>query len=356
MTALPGSRRMALWFVLVVVAIAGTAAAQCNPFGNDPRPMVQDTTALACAGGTILGGFTDSDGTPRQACLYEPASASPSHQLPLVVYIHPSLFTADTLNAPGMNLLSFQNTADVSGDPARPGFIVLAPEGRATEHFYPTPDNQGTGWDNWYRQLDRSGGDVVVNGVTYRQNVDSATIDHFINQEVATGKVDTRRIYVTGWSNGAAMGFLYALNRRRIAAAAVYTGPDPFEAFNDPCPQQPVVHRPLGNPQLRVSNRRVWIYHVHNACDIAGICPNGEYLRTQLRLIHSRFSETIIDANQNEVFACDPGCGTNPDADMAPSQTNQRGFTEGSNNHVRWPSNWTATMLGFFRAHRGRGR
>src|SRR5439155_1470071 len=82
-------------------------------------------------------------------------------------------------------------------------------------------DDRGTGWDNWYRQLDKSGGAVTVDGVSYPQNVDAATIDHFIDEEVATGKVDTRRIYVTGWSNGAAMGFLYALSRRRIAAAAV---------------------------------------------------------------------------------------------------------------------------------------
>ena len=86
---------------------------------------------------------------------------------------------------------SFQDTADLSGDPARPGFIVVAPEGRATTHFYPAPDDQGSGWDNWYRQLDRRGRDLVVDGVTYAQNVDAATIDHFIDEVIATGKVDT---------------------------------------------------------------------------------------------------------------------------------------------------------------------
>src|SRR5437867_8919639 len=224
-------------------------------------PMVQDTTALTCAGGSMMATWPDPDGTTRQACLYEPASASTANPLPVIVYIHPSLFTADTLQAPGMNLLSFQNTADLSGDPARPGFVVVAPEGRATQHFYPSPDDQGTGWDNWYRQLDRRGRDVIVDGVTYPQNVDAATIDHFIDEEVATGKVDARRIYVTGWSNGAAMGFLYGLNRRRIAAAAVYTGPNPFEAFNDPCPQQPVGRRARSDGEIRVSNRRLPIYH-----------------------------------------------------------------------------------------------
>jgi hypothetical protein len=45
----------------------------------------------------------------------------------LVVYIHPSLFTADTIPF-ATNLLEFMPTADVSGDPARPGFILLAPQ------------------------------------------------------------------------------------------------------------------------------------------------------------------------------------------------------------------------------------
>jgi dienelactone hydrolase len=340
----------------MAVGVRGTVGADgCTPFGNAPRAMVQDLTQLTCSGGTMMAPWSDSDGTPRRACLYEPASASPDTPLPLIVYLHPSLFTADTLPF-ATNILDYQNTADVSGDPARPGFIVVAPEGRATTHFYPQPDDQGTGWDNWYRQLDRSRGDVVIDGVTYRQNVDAATIDHFIDEEIATGKVDIRRIYVTGWSNGAAMGFLYALNRRRIAAAAVYTGPNPFEAFNDPCPQQPVRHRPESNAEIRLSNRRVPIYHVHNACDIAGICPNGELLRAQLLAVHSRFTDLIIKASQEPTDTCDPGCGTNPDADMSPSMQNQRGFTEGTQNHTRWPTLWTASMLDFFRAHRGRGR
>ena len=352
MTRLPSLRGMVLWCVVATVALPATAAADgCNPFGNAPRPIVQDLTQLTCLGGTMMASWSDPDGTPRQACLYEPASASPAAPLPLIVYLHPSLFTADTLKF-ATNILDYQSTADVSGDPARPGFIVVAPEGWATTHFYPQPDDQGTGWDNWYRQLDKSGGDVVVGDVTYPQNVDAATIDHFIDEEVATGKVDTRRIYVTGWSNGAAMGFLYGLNRRRIAAAAVYTGPDPFEAFNDPCPQEPVGHAARSDAELRLSNRRLPIYHVHNACDIAGICPNGELLLQQLVAINVRFSDVIIDGSQVQVSMCDPGCGTNPDADMSFAD-NPRGYTEGSQNHTRWPTLWTQSMLDFFHAHRG---
>src|SRR5436305_5598458 len=98
--------------------------------------MVPDATTLTCVGGTAIAPCNDSEGTERRACLYEPAAASTAAPLPLVVYLHPSLFTADTLPTV-TNILSFQDTADLSGDPARPGFIVVAPEGRATTHYYP---------------------------------------------------------------------------------------------------------------------------------------------------------------------------------------------------------------------------
>ena len=345
---------MVLWCIAAALTVpVGAAADTCTPFGNTPRAIVPNVLPTTCDKGTMMASWSDSDGTARGACLYEPPSASAANPLPLVVYIHPSLFTADTI-AVATNMLDFLGTANVSDDPARPGFIVVAPIGRATTHFYPAPDDQGTGWDNWYRQLDKSGGPVTVDGVTYPQNVDAATIDHFIDEEVATGKVDTRRIYVTGWSNGAAMGFLYALNRHRIAAAAVYTAPDPFEAFNDPCPQQPVRRRPRSNSESRVSNPRVPLYHVHNACDIAGICPNGELLLSQLFAVHAQVTDVIIDGSQAQVLMCDRGCGTNPDADMSPAD-NPRGFTEGAQNHTRWPTNWTQSMLDFFRMHPLRG-
>ena len=339
--------------IAFVVATYASAAAQCSPFGNAPRPLTTDTTILTCNEGAMMAPYTDPDGNVRKACLYEPALASPANPLPLLVYIHPSLFSADTISAV-TNVLDYLDTGDLTGDPARPGFIVVAPEGRSTQHFYPAPDDQGPGWDNWYRQLDRKGRDVVVDGVTYPLNVDVATIDHYINEEVATGKVDTKRIYVMGWSNGSAMGTLYALNRKRIAAAAVYTAPNPFEAFNDPCPQQPVRHRARSTSEIRVSNKRVPIEHVHNACDIAGICPNGELMMSQLLPLRLHFADVIIDGAQNLVPTCDPGCGTNPDADMNPLD-NPRGFTEGSYNHTRWPNEWTLTMFAFLRQFEGHG-
>ncbi|HZP42681.1 MAG TPA: PHB depolymerase family esterase [Candidatus Binatia bacterium] len=335
--------------VLGALGAASSAAAVCTPFGNPPRPLVPDLTTTTCAGGTTLGPWPDGDGTPRRACLWEPPGASSAGPLPLVVYVHPSLFTADTVPF-ATNLLAFLATANVSGDRSRPGFILLAPEGRATAHFYPAPDDRGTGWDNWYRQLDPAGATRVVAGVAYPENVDAATIDHFVAEETATGKVDPRRIYVTGWSNGSAMAVLWALNRPGIAAAAVYSAPNPFRAFDDPCPQTPVAGAPRGDAEIQVFNRRVPVYHLHNDCDIAGICPNGELLRSQLRRLRTPFTDVIVDATQTRVATCLAACGTSPDGDLAFAD-NPLGFTLGTRNHTRWPTLWTRAMLDFFRRH-----
>jgi pimeloyl-ACP methyl ester carboxylesterase len=332
-----------------LVATPGPAASTCTPFGNPPRPQVFNTTITTCFGGVTTAPWLDGDGTLRSACLYEPSFASPARPLPLVVYVHPSLFTADTIPF-ATNLLELRDSADLSGDPARPGFILLAPQGRATAHFYPSPDDQGTGWDNWYRQLDPSGGPRIAGGRLYPQNVDAATIDHFIAAEVATGKVDTNRIYLTGWSNGSAMAVLYALNRPQIAAVAVYSSPNPFRAFDDPCPQTPTFSAPASTAQVRVFNRRLPAYHVHNDCDIGGICPNGELLRAQLEQLRLGVEDVIIDTAQLPADTCLDACGTNPDADMDP-EANPLGFTVGTANHVRWPLLWTEDMLAFFRDH-----
>ena len=332
-----------------LVATPAWGASTCSPFGNAPRAQVLNTTLTTCFGGVTAGPWLDGDGTLRSACLYEPSFASSARPLPLVVYIHPSLFTADTIPF-ATNLLELRDTADVSGDPARPGFILLAPQGRATTHFYPAPDDQGTGWDNWYRQLDPSGGPRIAGGRLYPQNVDAATIDHFIAAEVATGKVDTSRIYVTGWSNGSAMAVLYALNRPQIAAVGVYSSPNPFGAFDDPCPQAPTFGAPKSTAEVRVFNRRLPAYHVHNDCDIGGICPNGELLRAQLERLGLGVDDVIIDAAELAVDTCLDACGTNPNADMNP-EDNPLGFTVGTANHVRWPLLWTADMLAFFRDH-----
>src|SRR5262249_40375789 len=159
------------------------------------------------------------------------------------------------------------------------------------------------GWDNWYRNLDPS--DAA-------ENVDAWAIDSFVAQQVASGRVDTDRIYVTGWSNGAAMGYLYGLSRPNIPAIAVYSAPDPWPAFNAPCPQVPVASGSSTVNRYRVSNLGAPTMHVHNDCDIVGLCPNGERLTRLLLSLGIGVQDAIIDSATLPTNGCVDACGTDP--------------------------------------------
>ncbi len=326
------------------------AADQCSPFGDPPAQVNHGFFASSfaahnpiCFGARVLGPWKDSDGADRYACIYEPEHHSRDNPLPLVVFLHGSIATADSVRMTG--LAGEIDKADLGGK--QPGFILLAPEGRYTPHYYPRADSNAMGWDNWYRQLSPSG-EVTIATASYQENVDAAAVDHFIQDEVATGEVDSARIYLTGWSNGAAMALLYALNRQSIAAAAVYSAPDPFGAFNDPCPQTPVARAPTSNAQVRIFNPRIPLMHVRNSCDIGGICPNGNTFALQMRSIGVSVDDVILDPDGRRVSECDDTCGTSP---MATREIGANGAWRGLVHHLRWSSAWNPQIFDFMKQH-----
>jgi dienelactone hydrolase len=337
------------WLVFCAGACNGSTIRHeqkvCGPFGNAPVDLIK-AERPRCRGGVRLGPWKDSNHTDRYACLYDPGPPAGGSPLPMVVFLHPSLFGTGTIHR--TNLLHYHDSFSIGGEGER-GFIVLAPAGRDTTHYYPFPDQRGWGWDNWYRQFDPRG-DVAAGLTIYKENVDAATIDHFIAAEMATGRVDPKRVYITGWSNGAAMGLLYALNRPGIAAAAIYSAPDPFGAFDDPCAQKPVAHRPANDGEIRIFNPRLPVLHIHNNCDLAGFCPNSELLDQQLTGAGVSVTDIIIDSRRSQVSECMAACGPYSNGDPEPV-FNPLGWTLGAVNHSRWPDSWTPTMLKFFSDH-----
>ena len=339
--------------VAVALVVAGrlcAIAAPCGPFGDPPAEVSRGWFASfltrhspVCSGAKRLGPWKDSGGDERYACLYEPPPANKEDPLPLVVFLHGSVADADSIRFTG--LTDLVDKAQLGGK--RPGFILLAPQGRYTSHFYPGFDSHGFGWDNWYRQLNPSGSETV-DGTTYPENIDATTIDHFVAQVVAGGKVDTSRIYLMGWSNGAAMAMLYALNRSWVAAAAVYSAPDPFAAFFDLCSQAPVAREANGVGQVRVSNPRVPIMHLRNDCDIGGICPNGSRFADRIRAMGGNIDDVIIGSSGARMTSCDESCGTDV---MGDGQIEKVGAVRGLVHHVRWPKDWNDRMLDFLMQH-----
>ncbi|HSW14626.1 MAG TPA: PHB depolymerase family esterase [Solimonas sp.] len=311
-------------------AAGGTDCAGIH--GNPPRPLSNSPTALsdvpfqvlqACmlGGGEVLQ-WQDNAGEPRKACLYVPDNAAPETPLPLLTFLQGSVIPADSQTL--LSFLQFINSsADLSGDPARPGTILLVPYGRDTQHYYPYPDDTGLGWDNWHRNFDRA---------DPQMNLDAAAIDHFIAEVQARGIVDPKRVYMSGWSNGAAMAILYGLNTPGIAATAVYSAHEAFSDIQDPCEQQP-----FGN-NLRP------IMTVHNDCDVIGICQTGgEGFRERLaaRMPGLEYRGVIIDALQQEVQACQALCASQ----TIPATVANTGLLR----HLTWPYLWTDRLFEFLR-------
>lgn len=191
----------------------------------------------------------------------------------------------------------------------------------------PAPDDKGLGWDNWYRNLDRTSKGL---------NADVDFIDKAIALANNSVPVDQRRIFMSGWSNGAAMALLYSLNTNGIASTSVYSAPDPYRDASDPCtqPSTPTVATPTQD--------------VHNYCDIIGICTTGLYFYTDLRQRYPNLPQSfvVIDTlttavkSRDDASKCDPMCqGTCPN-------------TPGTEAHLRWPSlRNTDTFFAFFKAN-----
>jgi hypothetical protein len=167
----------------------------CTHYGDPPATVANDILSpdglqslIDICSGTIVT-LTDNLGEARQASLYENPNSTEDKPLPLVVWLHSSLI-APWDSWPLIGWDAYRNTEPFENDedPSRVGFSYLLPVGRNTDHYYPIPDNEGLGWDNWYRNLDRSSPSL------------NADVD-FIDKAIALAKsrvpVDERRAFLS---------------------------------------------------------------------------------------------------------------------------------------------------------------
>ncbi|MBC8422911.1 hypothetical protein H8E07_02195, partial [bacterium] len=88
---------------------------------SDPeRPFFDDGPARQ---------WTDPDGVLRSSCLYVPDGAGPDSPRPLVVFLHGAFGSADNVYD-ATSLRSKASDFDMSGEPSRPGFVLLSVPGR----------------------------------------------------------------------------------------------------------------------------------------------------------------------------------------------------------------------------------
>jgi predicted esterase len=293
----------------------------CSADGAPPIRTVQPTTRRPfCEQGHVLS--FDQGGITRYACLNLPRQAGEEQsqiagkRWPLLIYLHGSLTTPDSLYTVGRGLFNLHHVYPLSGDPGVLGFIILSPEGRKA---VPWPSSSGpeTGWgfhwDSWYRNP--------------TDNLDALAIDHFVNEVASTRPVDPARVYVYGWSNGAYMAALYGVWRgNRIAAIAQYAGADTWS--RDPCPV-PFQY-----------DRQVPLVLLRNLCDALVPCDaTNEWIDTltgqSWPFEYHSLNLTGTKSDQNRV--CIEPC------------IRARGLFE----HVRWPAEdvLAEDMLAFLKQH-----
>jgi len=164
-------------------------------------------------------------GFTRYSCVRRPPGASVLSKRPLVLWFHPGGAGGADLASAETHLYEKSDSYDLTGDPARLGFILVSIQGRNL-HFPTTAPRDGLHHDFYYRDLDSPS-----------TNPDIANADAIIDAIVQEGIVDPSRIYVMGWSNGGFFAQLYAIARHdnattegnHVAACAVFAASNPFE-------------------------------------------------------------------------------------------------------------------------------
>jgi pimeloyl-ACP methyl ester carboxylesterase len=241
---------------------------------------------------------------------------------------------------------------DLSDDPARPGFVLLAVQGRNLH--YPThAARDGHHHDFYFRDLGSPS-----------RNPDIANLDRLIDELVAGGVVDRNRIYLMGWSNGGFFGQMYAIARHahatpggnRVAAAAVFSAGDPFHNVHpDQAPSCQLDPYPRATVPILLVSRSCDVV----ACDRAqavslestrfAVEP-GHIAGDWVRDLGAKVGDPnvvwrIVDSDGQRVARC--------------ASTRQCRLGRGLLNHLRWPDgvadrsgiDHEPAMLNFLRDH-----
>jgi hypothetical protein len=276
-------------------------------------------------------------GATRYACSYRPPLAS--GPLPLVVFFHPLGGSADDI----YRRTGLRDSAALTNLGDGVGFVLASDQGQNLVSV--NTDPSGASHDFYYRNFTVDSGSI---------NPDFRAADYLIDTLVSTEKVDTSRIYLMGWGEGAFFAEAYGIVRNvtptpggnRVAAAAVYAGADPFQTPTSAETSCTLAHFPSTHLPIEI---------VHRACSLVACngpentllgAPPGydvEDWLTALRTIDTvPPTDQIIDVNGFGVDACAP----TPDSGLGCTHAVA---TELGN--MTWPGGSEAGMLAFLKSH-----
>jgi len=293
---------------------------QCKSFGRKGEKARDDHHSNTI---TVMG-------VERYYCAYIPPGTTTTHKRPLLIWLHGAGTTADSMyDVTSLRLKAEDYPLSVNSE--LKGFYLISVQGRHL-HWPTEPPRSGPNYDFYYRDL-RSPS----------TNPDIAFFDALIDQTVETGLVDTRQIYMMGWSAGGHFTTFYGIIRHeqrtpggnRIAAVVSYSSGDPFE---DPIPNlTPSCHLknyPQSNvPILLISHdcdiivcdiqqemkiasngKDFWGYPPYPMFDMAGIYVGpGDVVAQWIadlrdRVGNRRVKWLLVNAIGDEVSSCSPMC------------------------------------------------
>lgn len=267
------------------------------PAGSPDREISRIQGRPPCRGAQVVE-WKDAEGSPRYACVVAPPGVETRAPLPLIVFFHDEQDDPSSVHKK-TNLPKLASSRNLTGDPAHTGFIVLAPQGRRLHN-----GKRGSVFDTEYTGAD---------------NVDVATVDHFVEELSKKGLVDRKRIYTLGSSLGGHMAATYAMMRADRVAA--------FAAFASDAP--PAVWSCAGPPPPAMV--------VYRACDGFISCESVE------RWLRAR------DATSAETPYLRLGAGL--DAEPSCAVKNKCTPKRAEGNHHRWPKGREGDILAFFARH-----
>ncbi len=264
-----------------------TDPAAVEPLRGYSRPAGRP----ACRGARILE-WRDPYGTPRYGCVYGPRDLERRKPLPMVLFFHGELDRPSAVHRK-TRLRRHCRKLDLSGDPQRRGYLLLAPQGRRMK----LADIR---FDTDYLASD---------------NVDLLTVDHFVDLLLREGVVDREQVYALGESAGGQMAALYAMMRPRLIAAYGTFGADASKL---------VWSCEGSGPPAAV---------LYRACDATTSCKQVERWLAARR------------ANGAPTWSLRLGVGNKPEPHCTFS--NRCSEKKGAANHYRWPKYREKELLEF---------
>ncbi|MCA9619412.1 MAG: hypothetical protein KC731_10320 [Myxococcales bacterium] len=263
------------------IADSGEAAQPGERFGKRP----------GCRGARVFE-RRDANGAPRYGCVYEAPEIEEREPLPLVVFLHGPFDDAAAVNDK-TRLRALYHKLDLTGDPKHPGFIILSVQARKLA------GSPSLRWDVDHHS---------------RDNLDVVTIDHFVDDLLAEGRVDARQIYAIGQGRGGVMANLYAMLRPdRVAGFGAYAADASSLAWSCDAPPTPGAI-------------------LYRACDTITPCADVErWLAVRSEQHAPTFSLRLDGVN-----------GVEPSCALSKSACREK---RGTANHHRWPAKRERDLL-----------